>query len=780
MKKSVLPVFLNFLTLLIMCVQISAQDFDHYQTLRSSGQVPEKFRVSSTEKYEKDIQTLSGKEKRRLRKIKKQFYLENSFAINNLLLSGRIVFNDPVGRYVNKVMDEILKNDKELRSKIEIYIIRSNSVNAFTLQNGVICVYVGLLAQLHNEAELAFILCHELTHFTEQHIMNTVVENANISAGRGAYRRTTYDEKLLAASKFSKKNETEADLIGLQRFLKTGYDASSLGGAFDIMEYSELPYTEAVYQKNFLETANLNFPPSYFLKKTKDIEPDDDDSLSTHPAANLRRVAVLDKLKGLDQSGKKKFIVGEQEFLTVQKICRYELSDIYLHDREYEAAFYNTYLLMQNNPNSLYLKKCIAKSLYGLSKYANSIRSNEVEDDYEDIQGASQQVYYFFFSLTPAELNALAVEYLYHLKKEYPNDKEITAMTKDIFDELPKYQDDKSFYSKDPKPASLDSLFAADTIGKKPAGDDDTERDSTGETRHDKTSRTSITKIVSKYDKKYIAEKKADEKKDKNYFIRYAFVDLLADTAFVSDYDKAVSDYEGLRKQKDYEETNEYKKAERKLERKERRRGVSLGLNKIVIVNPFYYKVDESDTKNPVKLVASEMAQKDLNNSIKNNATLAGLNHELIDMKDLGPNSADLFNDLSVLNNYLAEVDEQGDMHFVNYMTDDIQALTKKYQTNYFDRTGVLCYREHNDYSQAYLKTLFVITSILYFPITPYALYNAFRTHYNTYILSEIYDLSTGESEHPFVSKVKFKDRPDVLNSILYDLFLQCKKPKKS
>ncbi len=774
--KKIQPLFcLSFLSLFIFSTQLYCQDFDHYQPLKSSGQVPEKFRVSSTEKYEKDIQTLSNKEKRRLRKIKKQFYLENSFAINNLLLSGRIVFNDPVSQYVNKVMDEILKDDKELRGKIEIYIIKSNSVNAFTLQNGVICIYVGLLTQLHNEAELAFILCHELTHFTEQHILNSVVENANIKDGQGSYRRASINEKELAASKFSKKNETEADGKGLDRFLKTGYDASTLAGAFDIMEYCNQPYREMEYEKSFLETANLKFPPNYFLKKTKKIEPDDNDSLSTHPAANLRREAVMGRLKGIDKAGKNKFIVGEQEFYNIQKICRYELCDILIHYREYEAAFYNAYMLLKDNPNSLYLKKCIAKSIYGLSKFENADRFDDAHDDYNDVEGPSQQVYYFFHSLKGPELNALAVEYLYNLKKQYPEDKEIAEMTKDIFGELPDHYPDISFFSKEPKPASLDSVLAADTIASSDNADD---KDSASEkaNANDNMGKSSSFKPLSKYDKSHLTEKKIR----KNPFIKYAFVDLLKDTAFVNEYKTAIIKFQDKKKEADYENTAEYRKSERKYERRVRRQGVALGLNKVVILNPYYYKLDASHEKNPVKLVASEMAQKDFDNSIKTNATLAGLNYELIDMKELHANDADLYNDLSVLNNYITEVSEFGDMHFVNYMTDDVQALTKKYGTSYFDWTGILCFREHNEYGRAYSKTMGVIFSLFYFPITPFMIYNAVKVHYNTYVISTVYNLSDGETEHNYVAKIKFKDRQDVINSTLYDLYLQFKKTRKS
>jgi hypothetical protein len=454
------------------------------------------------------------------------------------------------------------------------------------------------------------------------------------------------------------------------------------------------------------------------------------------------------------------------------------MSNIYLHYREYEAALYNTYLLMQDNPGSLFLQKCIAKSLYGLSKYANSERYSEAHEDYIDKQGKSQQLYYIFYKIKPSELNVLAVEYLYNLKKQYPGDKEIAAMTEDIFNELPDYYPDKSFFSTTPRPASFDSLIAADTITT--VQNDDKEKNiNIDKGAHKKI----IVKTKSKYENSDGIEKnkeKITENQDKNSSFKYAFVDLMKDPAFISDYEKSVKVYKERQADIDYEETDEYKKALAKQERREKRKGVALGLEKLIIVNPFYYKIDESHTDNPVKLVASETAQKDLDNKIKSNASLAGLNYQLIDMKDLTANSSDLFNDLSVLNNYVTELNQLDGMHYVNYMTDDVQALVKKYGTGNFSWTGVMCFREHKDFQTAYSNTVCACFSILYFPLTPYAIYNAVKTHYKTYIVSYVYDLKNGEPVNDFSTKIKFIDRPDVINSVLYDLYLQYKKTKKS
>ena len=48
-------------------------------------------------------------------------------------------------------------------------------------ENGIILINMGLLAQLSNESELAFIMAHEIVHYVEHHIyqLNTYEEALN-------------------------------------------------------------------------------------------------------------------------------------------------------------------------------------------------------------------------------------------------------------------------------------------------------------------------------------------------------------------------------------------------------------------------------------------------------------------------------------------------------------------------------------------------------------------------------------------------------------------------
>ena len=145
----------------------SAQEKFTYIPLKSEGGIPSDFLGLSSEKFEQDKILIDKKSKRSIRKSKERFYLKSNYYLEELLHSGKVIFNDPVSVYSKKVLEKILKDDSELFSKIRIYTLETPAVNAFSFDNGVILVTLGLLAQLENEAQLAYILSHELIHEKE-------------------------------------------------------------------------------------------------------------------------------------------------------------------------------------------------------------------------------------------------------------------------------------------------------------------------------------------------------------------------------------------------------------------------------------------------------------------------------------------------------------------------------------------------------------------------------------------------------------------------------------
>ena len=76
------------------------------------------------------------------------------------------LYPDPaLQTYVQSVGDHLFP---EFRGVVRYQVLNSPDLNAFALGNGSIYINSGMLARLDNEAQLATILAHEVTHFREQ------------------------------------------------------------------------------------------------------------------------------------------------------------------------------------------------------------------------------------------------------------------------------------------------------------------------------------------------------------------------------------------------------------------------------------------------------------------------------------------------------------------------------------------------------------------------------------------------------------------------------------
>src|ERR1043165_3151505 len=99
--------FTSVILLLFITECLQAQFETNYTPMVSSGNLPKDFVTLSSQKYESEKASLSKKEKRGTRKSKEKFILQSNFGVDDILLSGRVLFNDPLSAYVNKVADKL-------------------------------------------------------------------------------------------------------------------------------------------------------------------------------------------------------------------------------------------------------------------------------------------------------------------------------------------------------------------------------------------------------------------------------------------------------------------------------------------------------------------------------------------------------------------------------------------------------------------------------------------------------------------------------------------------
>ena len=272
--KDSVKFLLLFVLVIIYQEYAIAQDFENYVPLKCSGKVPDDFKKNATDKYLAELKKIEKSKENNSQKVsQKQFSLNTNFQVNELLFSGRVLFGDPTAEYVNKVADVLLENDKELRKKLRFYIIKSDVVNAFTTHQGIIFINLGLLAQVNSEAELAFVLSHEIGHYVKNHVLEGYLEKEKIKKGQGSYKSMGIDERVEELFKYSKENESDADAWGFELYKKSAYSLKAINPLFDVLLYSYLPFDEIEFNFNFIEDKYFKLPKKYILAndKIKDI-----------------------------------------------------------------------------------------------------------------------------------------------------------------------------------------------------------------------------------------------------------------------------------------------------------------------------------------------------------------------------------------------------------------------------------------------------------------------------------------------------------------------------
>ncbi|HEV8641559.1 MAG TPA: tetratricopeptide repeat protein [Methylomirabilota bacterium] len=90
------------------------------------------------------------------------------------LLKRAKPYDDPLlEEYLGKIGDRLLSDEVRAAGGpgFKFGVIRDPTLNAFAMPNGRVYVHTGLLSRLENEAQLATVLGHEMTHVTDRHAL---------------------------------------------------------------------------------------------------------------------------------------------------------------------------------------------------------------------------------------------------------------------------------------------------------------------------------------------------------------------------------------------------------------------------------------------------------------------------------------------------------------------------------------------------------------------------------------------------------------------------------
>ncbi len=119
---------------------------------------------------------------------------------------------------------------------IRLYVMNRPYFNASMAPNGYMEVWSGLLLRVEDEAQLAFVLGHEIGHYAELHSleqMRIVRGRANAAmvfsiiasaAGAGVVGDIIYLGTIASIFGFSREHEAESDMLGFDHAVAAGYD----------------------------------------------------------------------------------------------------------------------------------------------------------------------------------------------------------------------------------------------------------------------------------------------------------------------------------------------------------------------------------------------------------------------------------------------------------------------------------------------------------------------------------------------------------------------------
>jgi predicted Zn-dependent protease len=150
-----------------------------------------------------------------------------------LQASGQVVRNPALDVYLVEI---VCRLEPEHCRNVRIYVVDVPHFNASMAPNGVMQVWTGLLLRTENEAQLAFVLSHELAHYVRRHSLQRWIDVQNKANAASIFGLVTSaagigyagDIGALAALAsilaFSRDQEREADAFGLQRAVEAGYD----------------------------------------------------------------------------------------------------------------------------------------------------------------------------------------------------------------------------------------------------------------------------------------------------------------------------------------------------------------------------------------------------------------------------------------------------------------------------------------------------------------------------------------------------------------------------
>ena len=464
MKYS-LPLFV-FLILAFFCN--AQKEIENFRILKAEGPIPNILLEPLESRYEKNLKKLEAEVTNK--SDLKDFALSTAYTVDFFVNQGQIVFNDTISKYLEDIAAYLLKDKPKLAKELQIFTLKSDIPNAFTTPQGLIFFTSGLIAQMESEAELAFIMAHEISHYTEKHALKFQLDlDEGIDDGENDLnsKNSRRNKNLIKnVHKYKKTQELEADKRGIELYADSDYDFEAIENAFYILMYSYLPIEDRKFDKSHLQCGHLHIPDSILYKEYNEITAveDYDDSDHTHPNIKTRIEESYNVIDLYDKANRAKFIISEDRFFKARNLARLSLINNYLVDKNYIRAIYHINMVKKDMPSNRFILLSELKALYGLATLFNAEETELCFEINGNDEGEISYLYNYFNSISKEGVNVIAASKAIDALKKFPEDKEVKTYFDLIASNCKIYTNIKTDHFNRPKTeTSTDNLSSYDT-----------------------------------------------------------------------------------------------------------------------------------------------------------------------------------------------------------------------------------------------------------------------------------------------------------------------------
>jgi len=269
--------------------------------------------------------------------------------------------------------------------------------NAFSIGEGTIIVYSGLLAGLENEDQLAFVLCHEIAHFLLEHATKGLVRQVKTfhskefkdkvkAVNAQEYNRSEHIENMFKNVLFNSRYhhrdlERQADSLAYILFLKTPYAPAQAQRLMQLFEYMDEPLRDSVLRlENHFGCAGYTFQAHWLEKSHGSVwtgaktlsdaaEKPMQDSMRTHPDWK-NRMQWIEEMSKTTPAGITTTAGVDNSYAPIKFMSIVESVEAWFNMERYDQALYFAVQYQNVYPDCSYFKEIQALSLYGL--YAHS------------------------------------------------------------------------------------------------------------------------------------------------------------------------------------------------------------------------------------------------------------------------------------------------------------------------------------------------------------------------------------------------------------------------